>query len=222
MKKTLLLLAFAALAFISRAQDFKYGTFTEDEMNMKKYAKDTSAHAVYLNEFGRLELNETNDEHYKYILRYHARIKIFDSKAFDKATVEVPLYNDDENNEEVQDIEGETTYTNENGGIQQAKLDKSQVFTVKNDKHWSTLKFTLPNVHSGCIIDYTYTVYSVFWEQLPVWNFQSDIPKIYSEYDLHLPAYWTYNAALRGSLKLSKSIAEVENGCFSANGNKVD
>src|ERR1700744_4955275 len=92
MKKTLLLLAFSALAFVSHAQDFTFGTFTEDEMAMKKYAKDTSAHAVYLNEFGKLSLNTTNDEYYKYIYHYHARIKIFDSRGFSHATVEVPLY----------------------------------------------------------------------------------------------------------------------------------
>jgi len=222
MKKTLLLLIFITTALISRAQDFKFGSFTEEEMNMKKYAKDTAAHAVFLNEFGRLELNTTNDDRYKYILRYHARIKIFDNQAFDKATVEIPLYNDDQESEEVQDIDGITTYTNDNGGIQQAKLDKSQIFTVREDKHWSVVKFTMPNVHNGSIIDFTYTKYSIWWEQLPVWYFQSDIPKMYSEYDLHLPAYWTYNASLRGGIKLTKNAAEVEKGCFTANGNTVD
>ncbi len=222
MKKTFLLLTFIASAFISHAQDFKFGAFTEDEMNMKRYAKDTSAHAVFLNEFGRIELNVTSDEHFKYIYRYHARIKIFDNQAFNNANIEIPLYTNDDTNDEVEDIDGITTYTNDNGGVQQAQLDKSQIFRIKNDKYWTYVRFTLPNIHSGCIIDYTYTVYSVFWEQLPIWYFQSAIPKMYSEYDMHLPAYWTYNASLRGNLKLTKNIAEVERGCFSANGNTVD
>jgi hypothetical protein len=222
MKKTFLLLIIAVSAFVSRAQDFKLGTFTEDEMKMKKYDKDTSAHAVFLNEFGRLELNVTNDDRFKYIYRYHARIKIFDNQGFGNATVEVPLYTGGTDNDEVQDIDGMTTYTNDNGGVQQAQLDKSQIFKIKNDKYWSMVRFTLPNIHSGCIIDYTYTVYSVYWEQLPIWYFQSSIPKVYSDYDLHLPAYWTYNASLRGGLKLTKHVAEVERGCFSANGNTVD
>lgn len=222
MKKILLFLTFAISSLISQAQDFKVGTFTEAEMNMKKYARDTSAHAVFLTDYGKLEINTTNDDRFKYILRYHGRIKIFDNKGFDQATIEIPLYNDDEDYEEVQDINGITTFNNDNGGIQQAELDKNQIFKIKDNKHWSRVKFTMPNVHSGCIIDYTYTVYSVFWNQLPVWNFQSDIPKVSSEYDLHLPAYWTYNASLRGGLKLSKNVAEVEKSCFTANGNAAD
>lgn len=222
MKKILLLLVVATSSFLSHAQDFKVGTFTEDEMNMKKYAKDTSAHAVFLTDYGRLEINTTNDDRFKYILRCHVRIKIFDSQAFDKATIQIPLYNDGEDFEEVQDIDGVTTYTNDSGGVQQAALDKSQIFKVKEDKHWTNVKFTMPNVHNGCIIDYTYTVYSVYWERLPIWYFQSDIPKISSEYDLHLPAYWTYNASLRGALKLSKNVVEVERGCFTFHGGATD
>lgn len=221
MKKTFLFIVLTALTFIAKAQDPKSGMFTEEEMNMKKYAKDTSAHAVFLGEYGRIDLTIAS-ERFKYVLHYHARIKIFDSQAFDKATVEIPLFSNDQEAEEVDEVKGITTYTNDNGGVQQAQLDESQIFKVKNDKHWSTVKFTLPNVRNGCIIDYSYTVYSVFWEQLPIWYFQSDIPKVYSEYDLHIPAFWTYNASLRGGLKLTKNVAEVERGCFSANGNMVD
>lgn len=222
MKKNLLFLLLIISSLISQAQDVKVGTFTEDEMNMKKYTKDTSAHALYLTDYGRLEINTTNDDNFKYILKCHVRIKIFDNQAFNKATIEIPLYNDDEEYEEVQDIDGVTTFINDNGGVQQAALDKSQVFKVKQDKHWTEVKFTMPNVHNGCIIDYTYTVYSPFWHQLPTWYFQSDIPKVSSEYDLHLPGYWTYNASLRGALKLSKNVAEVERSCFSVHGNSAD
>jgi hypothetical protein len=222
MKKTLLILILVTSSLLSHAQDFKVGTFTADEITMEKYAKDTSAHALYLTDHGRLEINTTNDDRFKYILRRHVRIKIFDSRAFDKATIQIPLYNDGEEYEDVQDIDGVTTFTNDNGGVQQAALDKSQIFKVKEDKHWTNIKFTMPNVHNGCIIDYTYTIYSVYWERLPIWYFQDDIPKMSSEYDLHLPAYWTYNASLRGGLKLSKNVAEVEHGCFTFNGNAVD
>lgn len=222
MKKILLISILATSSFLSHAQDFKIGSFTEEEMSMKNYPKDTSAHALYLTDYGRLEINTTNDDRFKYILHCHVRIKIFDNQAFDKATVQIPLYNNGEEYEEVQDIDGITSFTNDNGGVQQAALDKSQIFRVKEDKRWTNVKFTMPNVRNGCIIDYTYTIYSVYWERLPIWYFQSDIPKLSSEYDLHLPAYWTYNASLRGGLKLSKNVAEIEKGCFTINGNTVD
>ena len=66
-------------------------------MDMKKYAKDTSAHAVVLQEYGTSRINLTNDDNIKLIFEYHVKIKIFDSKGFDNGTVaKIPVYNDND------------------------------------------------------------------------------------------------------------------------------
>jgi len=224
MRKLLLLSALTLLTCVLKAQDFTFGTFTEDEMHMKQYAKDTSAHAVVLGEFGRAEINNTNDDKIKIIFRYHVRIKIFDSQGFDQATAAIHAYGDGtgEDDETVENIKGITTYMDDNGGIKQAELEDDKIFKIKDNKYWATTKFTMPDIRNGCIIEYTYTKYSVYWNNFPVWNFQSDIPKIYSEFDVHIPAYWTYNASLRGNLKLSKNISVAEDGCFTVAGNTVN
>jgi hypothetical protein len=221
MRKLLLLLAFTLLTLVLKAQDFTFGTFTEDEMNMKQYAKDTSAHAVVLGEFGLAKIDNTNDDQFKIIFRYHVRIKIFDSQGFDQANIAIATYTGGDADETIEDIKGITTYTDDNGGIKQAVLDQDKIFKVKINKYTTTTKFTMPGIRNGCIIDYTFTKYSVYWNNFPVWYFQSDIPKIYSEFDVHIPAYWTYNASLRGNLKLSKNTAVAEDDCFSFNGNAV-
>ena len=107
MRKTLLfLLLITALFSRAGAQDFKYGAVTREQMDMKSYAKDTSAHAVVLQEFGKSRIDVGGDDNIKLQYLYHVKIKIFDSKAFDKGTVEIPVYNnsDADSFEDVQDI----------------------------------------------------------------------------------------------------------------------
>lgn len=64
MKKPLLILfilsSFYSLVF---AQDFPYGTVSPQEMDMKNYNKDTSEHAVVLNEYGSSRLVVANDDY---------------------------------------------------------------------------------------------------------------------------------------------------------------
>ncbi|WP_461452048.1 DUF3857 domain-containing protein [Mucilaginibacter sp.] len=222
MKKTLLLLIFTLITAVSKAQDFTYGTFKQEDINMKSYALDTSAHAVVLNEYGNSLINETNDEYIKLIYTYHIKIKIFDNSGYGEGKVEIPIYNNDDDTEDVENIKGITTYTDDNGLIKTVELDPKKVYRSIDNKHWSILKFVMPGIKNGCIIEYSYTIYSRFFENFHSWYFQSDIPKIHSEYEVHIPGFWNYNAALTGPLRLTTNKAEVEKDCFSSGGAKCD
>jgi hypothetical protein len=226
MKKLILFtISLCCLNLVSKAQeDFEYGKVTQAEINMQRYDKDTAAHAVVLNEFGRTNINATNDEHIRLIYQYHVKIKIFDNEGINKGNIEVPLYNNDgyDEFEEINSIKGITTYVDDNGQIQTAELDGNKIYRTKENKHYTLVKFAMPAVRKGCIIDYTYTTFSPFWENFHNWKFQWDIPKVYSEYDVHIPGFWNFNASIRGAFKLTKNTAEIETGCFSFAGAKSD
>lgn len=225
MKKSLpLLLIISLLTIGAYAQNFQFGGFTQEEMAMTKYAKDTSAHAVVLNEFGKSTIDETNDDHISVIHEYHVRIKIFDKAGYGEGNVEIPFRNskDGEFVEQVNNIKGITIYTDDNGGIKTTELDTKKIYKVKDYEYQSTMKFAMPAIKDGCIIEYSYQIISPFWEKFRSWDFQGDIPKVYSEYDVHIPAFWTYSASIRGYLKLTKNTSEVEKDCFSAAGSKAD
>ncbi|MBK0379182.1 DUF3857 domain-containing protein [Mucilaginibacter segetis] len=217
------LFAFCLLSICVSAQNFPYGNYSQEEINLKRYAKDTTAHAVVLNEYGNTRIDVVSDDDIKIIYTYHVKIKIFDSKAFDKGIVEVPFYTEkDDMREKVDDIKGITTYLTDNGTVQRSELDPSKIVEVKENDYWSNSKFALPNIRNGCIIEYEYKVITPFWDKFPAWHFQDDIPKVYSEYEVHIPAFWTYNALLRGGLALTKNTSEVEKGCFSTHGSSCD
>ncbi|MDB5010804.1 MAG: hypothetical protein JWQ06_1593, partial [Mucilaginibacter sp.] len=222
MKKKLLLLFTLLFSVCAMAQDFPYGQLSLEELNIKRYDKDTSAHAVVLNEFGDARINNDGDNNIKLYFTYHIKIKILDNKGFDKGNVEIPIYTGDGNDfENVTGIKGTTYYMGDNGSAQQADLDTKKVYTVKQDKHWSTIKFALTNIHEGCVVEYSYQLESpYFLDNFRHWQFQDDIPKVYSEYDVHIPAFFSYKASLRGVLKLTKNVSEVEQDCFSVRGSK--
>lgn len=223
-KRLLILLSFIVLTKTATAQDFKYGEVDPGEIEMERYSKDTSAHAVVLNEFGRAVININSQDNINLIYEYHVKIKIFDGKGLDNGSVQIPVYNNSTNEsyESVDEISGITFYKDNGGLTQQVELDSKQVYFTKIDKHWGVYKFVLPGIRNGCIIEYKYRIESPYFNNFHSWAFQGDIPKVYSEYEAHIPGFWTFNASLKGNLKLSKSTSEIENGCFTTHGAKSD
>ena len=207
-----------ALAFTkASAQDFPYGQVDNDALNMTKYAKDTSAHAVMINEYGTSRIGFDND--YNILITYvrHAKIKFFDNKDFEtEGTIVESLYNSNETRfEDITDIKAITYYKDENGNVQHVELDKSKIFRTRENKHVSTVKFALPALRSGCVVEFTYKISSPYLFDFKGWDFQASIPKIKSVYEVHIPGYWEYNASLAGPLKLSFNTAVVERSCLS-------
>lgn len=217
MKKFLPLLILLLTSLTLCAQDFEFGQYSLDELNMPSYKNDTSAHAVVLKEFGKTWLSSADN--IPLIFEYHVKIKIFDSEAFNEGNIEIPIYKiDGDRYEEVKDIEAVVYYKDENGLAQRAVFDPKKVFHVKENRYWDEIKFTIPNIRKGCVIEYKYRLETPLKRNFKTWMFQSDIPKIYSEYEAHLPAVYNYNISLRGALKLTKNTAELERDCFAPGG----
>ncbi|MDB5142422.1 MAG: hypothetical protein JWQ66_1135 [Mucilaginibacter sp.] len=216
MKKTLLPVALFLISLSAFAQDFPFGQVSNQELEMKKYDKDTSAHAVYLNEYGSSKMNFDNEYRIMLTFEYHAKIKFFDTKEFEsQGTIAIPIYNGDNMvYEQVEDIKGITYYQDDNGNMQQAELDPKKVFRVKDSKHWSTLKFAMPSLRKGSVIEVSYKIISPYLFNFHSWYFQENIPKINSEYEVHIPGFWYYNTALKGYLKLTKNKITIERGCL--------
>lgn len=227
-RKTLTFLsALMILARLASAQDFPEGNVSLQDLQMKNYANDTTAHAVVLREYGKASIEVTGDDDLSLIFLYHVKIKIFDSKGFDEATEAITLRNNADGSKQaaVDNISGTTYYLNDDGSLHKAVLDPSQKFTTRDYKYQSTLKFTMPALKKGCIVEYKYRVITpldLVLDHFHSWDFQSDIPKIYSEYEAVIPGHFTYNAKLSGFLKLTKTHADIVPECFSVAGAKSD
>lgn len=215
--KILITAGIVLCSFLASAQDFTFGRPTSEEVELKKYAKDTSANAVVLNEFGTAYISNQNGN---LIFEYHVRIKIFNSRGFEHGNVEIPVRISDANNfETIRDIKAITFYPDENHAIRSSTLDAKQIFKEKKaGKYYDLTKFALPNLRDNCIIEYSYQIESPFLRTFRTWDFQSDIPKIYSEFCAKIPAVYNYKVTLRGPFKLTKNVGVVDKECFTPGG----
>ncbi len=132
----------------------------------------------------------------------HKVVHILNEKGYDEASGEIALYNEGKNRENLNSFKA-VTYNLEDGKIKEAKLGKSDLIKEQIDKEKTLLKFTMPNVKAGSIVEYTYQVVTDYISQPDAWLFQSTTtPTLWSEYRFALPSFFIYNITIRGYRKL--------------------
>ena len=216
-----LLLSFFSISY-SYAQDFEYARITGSDIELKNTQLDSNANAMVIREFGTAAVQLDNTTGKTYIdFQYHVRIKIFNKEGFNHGNIVIPLriYRDDE--DEIKELKA-TTINFVNGQLVKTELDKKKVFNEKKNKYVSLTKFTMPNLMDGSIVEYSYRLYSPYIFNFKTWEFQSDIPKLHSEYIANIPAVYNYNVSLRGAQKLAKQNAELKKECLMIAGTKID
>jgi hypothetical protein len=134
-----------------------------------------------------------------------SKIKIYKKEGYSYANVEVPIFVGASEKESAQ-FSKAYTYNLVNGKVEKTKLKSDGEFIEKTNKLWSKVKISMPNVKEGSIIEYTYTLKSPFFANLPEWYFQKSIPVNYSKFETLIPEYYIYNPRLKGyvSPKVSK------------------
>ncbi len=155
------------------------------------------------------------------MFEYHVKIKILKKEGLDKGNFEVALRKNGRSIELLEDVEA-VTYNLEDNRIVESKLERKGIFTEDKGEYWELKKFALPNVKVGSIIEVRYRVKSPFIMNFHPWEFQSDIPKLRSEYWAKIPGNYLYNITLVGYLKLGKSESTLVKECLSMGGGTAD
>ncbi len=218
-------LLFSLIFFCASAvfgQDFEFLKPKQDELILTKTSLDSNASAVVLREFGTASVRIDDNYGNLYIdFQYHVRIKIFNKNGFGHANIVIPqrTYNDKE--DLIQELEA-STINYLDGQMVFTELDKKKIFREKKNKYITLTKFTMPNLAEGSIIEYSYRLHSPSIFNFRSWEFQSDIPKLHSEYVAFIPALYNYNVSLRGAQKLTSSNAEISRECLRIAGNAID
>jgi Domain of Unknown Function with PDB structure (DUF3858) len=217
--KLLLVLSLNCLSWALAGQNhgFPFGNFSLKELEMQTYPLDSSASSLVLNEFGEVYFDNENG---KMIVEYHKKLKILKKEGVDQANFSILLRKGDARKEELISVEGITYYLAD-GKPKSAALEKKATFFEENPTY-TKVKFTLPNAMVGSTIEVKYKITSPFIFNLYPWEFQSDIPKVQSEFWALIPGNYSYNASLRGFLKLSMDESELVKECFSFGSAKAD
>ncbi len=159
---------------------------------------DSSAGAVIVADVGNSSFKGNSKGWFSLVFKKQVRIKILDKKAFDLATVEIPLYHSDQGRETLDKLEA-STYNLESGKVIESKLSSKDIFEEKVDLNFVSRKFTLPAVKEGSIIEYSYTIQSDFDFLLKSWTFQDErFPCLWSDYTVTIPALLVYTFTRQG------------------------
>ena len=192
----------------------KFGQPSPADFDAKNFVGDSAASAVVLYDYGaaRFRLDGVS---FKLETERTTRIKILKKAGYDYATVEIPLYHREGDEEKVTALKG-FTYNEVGGKIEKVKLESSNMFSEDRTKNVRVRKFTLPNAREGAIIEYTYSVTSDFFFNFQPWVFQRDIPTRWSEFRATIPEYFDYKMLMQGYQPLALQTREETGTQFTA------
>jgi hypothetical protein len=191
--KTVFLLVFIIFnchteSFSQNTNSIKFGNVSPSNFDIPvNKIIDSNTNAVIISNVGSLDFVGNKHNWISYSYKESIRIKILNNKAYTAATTRIRLYGEKDDADVLDNLHA-STYNLVNGKVEETNLPASDIFTEQIRKGVVEKRFTMPNVKEGSIIEYTYTIISYRYYQLPEWTFQNfSYPTLYSEYKLSVP-----------------------------------
>lgn len=202
------------------AQDYKFGKVSEEEVLEKQHPTDSSASAAYL--------FKKRNSYYRYdkgvglrlITEVHNRIKIYSKDGFDYASEAINLYETSGADERVGGLKG-YTYTMDDGEMVETKLDKESIFDTQVSKNHKQVKFTMPNVKEGSVVEYQYKITSPFVQSIDEFVFQHAIPVKKLVAKMRILEYFKFNQRTKGFLIIDSNTNVVTDHSLGINVTEV-
>ena len=186
-----LLLSFTSPLFC-QIKEITFGEIPDGDLGMEIYKEDPSADAVVLDEYCQVKL--TTIEDITVVSDHHIRLKIINTDGLDYANIEIPYGISDK----VIGIKA-ATYNLENGETVVNEVDRKSFYYEKTSRYRQTLRFTMPNVRVGSVIEYKYTLQSPAYFTLCSMEFQKEIPVRVIGLRVEIPGYFEYKFIPRGN-----------------------
>ena len=208
-KKTLIIVfACFNLAINSYSQDDN--TTIRELLELNTYSKDEDAEAVIIYDIGKCEFLST-DYGFEIVFTRNCRMKILTEAGLKYTKIGIPLYAQDINVESINELKA-SAYNLENEKVIITESNKKNLFEEKIDKNWIRKTMAIDGAKVGSVIDFKYTISSPYLFNLHDWEFQYDIPVIYSEFTTYMIPFYTYNYIIIGTNKLHKISFEPTKG----------
>jgi len=176
----------------------KFGNITPADFKPTVYAVDSNAAAIVIADIGSTEIVGNQKGDFSLLFKNYRRAHILNKNGYDIGNVEIMLYTNGSSEEELENLKA-VTYNLENGKVVETKLEvKTGVFKDKINKNLIIKKFTFPNIKEGSIIEYEFKIKSDFIINLQPWEFQGEYPRLWSEYNVAMPNFYSYVTLAQG------------------------
>ncbi|UBM60563.1 hypothetical protein LAG90_07900 [Marinilongibacter aquaticus] len=202
---TLFLVLCPAVLF---SQEFDFGKIKSEDFEIDLSSiEDTTAEAVIIKEYAEVNYIYNEQRGFEIVTVTHVLKKILKTTGLEHGDVTIPiLIGPSRSKSETVYRVHAMTHNLEKGKVEHTELGKKDIFREELSERVNLLKFSLPEVRIGSIVEYQYT------RQTPVnvynkprtWYFQHDIPCLWSEIDLVIPSFFTYHTILSGYIPLEK------------------
>ena len=194
------------------AQDkFKFGEVSDDLLKMTVYDKDSTASAFVAYENKEVYYNWNSGlGDFELVSDYTVRIKVLTAEGAEQANGSIIFYrgNSSRTSESIDGLTG-WTYNLDNGKAVKEKLAKEYVFTEDVTENIKRMKFALPAVKAGSVIEYKYTLRSPYYYNPQNCRFQRSIPVKYSRFRITIPEYFIFNRETKGYENIKVTINPV-------------
>jgi len=198
-----------AISMIANAQDIepnlKWGKPTDQELQMTEYALDKEADAVVLYHKTDVSYQFTNND-FRVIYRVNTRLKVLKPEGKRVADGQIAYLENETNRTRREIVTGlkATAYNMEDGKLVKTKMERSMTSEERLDKNQMVLKFSVPQVKVGTVIEIEYRIDSDYYGNIRDWYAQRDIPVLYTCYELSIPEWFTFNIEETGMNHMEK------------------
>lgn len=218
MKFNLLLWSLLTLAVLAQAAtphfdqksetiepNLKWGKPTDQELQMTEYAADKDAEAVVLYHKTDVSYQFISND-FKVYYRVNTRLKVLKPEGKRLADGQIVYLDGPANRGRHELVAGlkATAYNLENGKLVKTKMERSMTSEERLDKNQMVMKFSVPQVKVGTVIEYEYRIESDYYGNIRDWYAQHDIPVLYTCYELSIPEWFSFNIEETGMNNLEK------------------
>lgn len=199
----------------AQKKEFKFGKVALEEFQTKPLGEDSAASAIKLFDIGNcyFEISPSTGG-FIYVYEKHVRYKIINKNSYNLADYSVGLRKGNGGNREELHNFDAASYNLVDGKIVTSKPNKDSKFSEEFNKNFTYKKIALPNVKEGSIIEFRYAIKSSFIFNLRGWGFQSDIPTVYTEFNVKIPEYLSYKTNFSGYIVINRTKSEKINASY--------
>ncbi|TMU50933.1 transglutaminase domain-containing protein [Flagellimonas algicola] len=196
MKVRLLILLLVG-THLTQANEVKFGKVSEQEVAETQHHLEPDADAAILYKKERVFYNYNAEQGWSLTKEAHYRIKIYNKEGFSWATLQIPLYASQGDEEKIANVKG-ITFNMIDGKIVEEKLKKDGIFVEEVNKYRNKASITMPEVKEGSVLDIEFKVNSPLYWYMDDFRFQYSIPVNRVDLRLDIPQYFVFKRHSKG------------------------
>lgn len=178
-----------------------FGKCSMDELRLNECPIDSTASAMVIYDIGTLDYESVG-----YYLTRKIKIKIFTKAGIDHGKISISYGKGNK----LTSIKA-NTYNLVDGKIVKTPLQLKETFDEQLFDDIYQKKIALPEVREGSVIEITYRRNAIHYAYIPTWEFQKEIPVLYSEYNAIMYPLFEYKHQVSGELPLDEYNREPAN-----------